>query len=480
MNDRLSRIPQKYWALLSLLLWGALCFMLLHKTVYGIDEGAAHALLLAWSVADNVVSSIVTLGLPDFRAVILAPVGYLWTGNILAAKVATIIVMSGAAWALHAWGRRSGDSEGALLATGLLLISPLVLDQIDSISVAPYLLITFALGVWSDQIYRESPQAFGAMYFAQLFLCMVSTTLHPAGLAYPLALLWSWYRNPLDRKQQSYFIGGIILTVLLSLILTLGWSQVEWFTNPVRSMSSLLLGSVDGEEFGAFRWMTGIGMLFILLLVIWKQAGNLWADFLGRILLGSLVIGILTGDEIFGIIALVTCLYWGLPLVLQKRTDTQGGFWKQRGLAMLLIFVIATIFMNIDKGRYQKVLEGNLAPRDNLIKAFVEYIESASNGEHAQKSPPEKPFRIASQWPARTMLACRCDTLPLPPSVKDEQSLFTMLKGISYLIFDPRDPQNSSLSRNLALMGAGKVETIILQQGGVIVVIMGSSIEQRQ
>lgn len=221
-------------------------------------------------------------------------------------------------------------------------------------------------------------------------------------------------------------------------------------------------------------------MLFILLLVIWKQAGNLWADFLGRILLGSLVIGILTGDEIFGIIALVTCLYWGLPLVLQKRTDTQGGFWKQRGLAMLLIFVIATIFMNIDKGRYQKVLEGNLAPRDNLIKAFVEYIESASNGEHAQKSPPEKPFRIASQWPARTMLACRCDTLPLPPSVKDEQSLFTMLKGISYLIFDPRDPQNSSLSRNLALMGAGKVETIILQQGGVIVVIMGSSIEQRQ
>jgi hypothetical protein len=480
MNDWLSRIPQKYWALLSLLLWGVLCFMLLHKTVYGIDEGAAHALLLAWSVADNVVSSIVTLGLPDFRAVILAPVGYLWTGNILAAKIATIIVMSGAAWAFHAWRRHSGDSEGALLATGLLLISPLVLDQIDSISVAPYLLITFALGVWSDQIYRESPQSFGAMYFAQLFLCMVSTTLHPAGLAYPLALLWSWYRNPLNRKQQGYFIGGIVITVLLSLILTMGWSQVEWFTNPVRSMSSLLLGSVDGEGFGAFRWMTGIAMLFILLLVIWRQAGNLWADLLGRILLGSLVIGILTGDEIFGIIALATGLYWGLPLVLQKRSGTQGGFWEQRGLAMLLVFVIATIFMNVDKGRYQKVLEGNLAPRDNLIKALVENIESSSNDERTQKSPPEKPFRIASQWPARTMLACRCDTLPLPPNVKDEQALFTMLKGISYLVFDPRDPQNSSLSRNLALMGAGKVETIILQQGGVIVEIKGSSIEQKQ
>jgi hypothetical protein len=480
MNNWLSLIPQKYWAYLSLLLWGVLTFILLNKTVYGIDEGAAQALLLAWSVADNVVSSIVTLGLPDFRAVILAPVGYLWTGNVLAAKIATIIVMSGAAWAFHAWRRRSGDSEGALLATGMLLISPLVLDQIDAISVAPYLLITFALGVWSDQIYRESPQAFGGMYFAQLFLCLVSTTLHPAGMAYPLALLWSWYRNPLNRKQQSYFIGGIFLTVMLALILTLGWSHVEWFANPVKGLSGLLLGSADGAEVGALRWIAGTGMLFILLLVIWKQAGNLWADLLGRTLLAALVIGMLTGDDIFGIIALTTCLYWGMPLVLQKRTDSPGGFWKQRGLALLLLVVIATTFMNIDKAHYQKVLEGNLTPRDNLIKALVENIESTQVDEQRQKSPPEKPFRIASQWPARTMLACRCDTLPLPPSVKDEQALFTMLKGINYLIFDPRDLQNSSLSHNLALMGAGKVETIVLQQGGVIVEIKGSPIEKKQ
>jgi hypothetical protein len=480
MNDWLSRIPQKFWALLSLLLWGALCFMLLHKTVYGIDEGAAHAMLLAWSVADNVVSSIVTLGLPDFRAVILAPVGYLWTGNVLAAKIATIIVMASAAWAFHAWRQRSGDSEGALLATGLLLISPLVLDQIDSITVGPYLLIAFALGVWSDKIYRDSPQAFGGMYFAQLFLCLVSATLHPAGLAYPLALLWSWYRNPINKKQQSYFIGGIALTVVVALVLTLGWSHVEWFTNPVKSLSSLLLGSLDGGEFGAFRWMTGIGILLILLLVIWKQADNLWADLLGRTLLAALAIGILTGDEIFGIIALVTCLYWGLPLLLQKSPDSQGGFWAQRGVALSLVVVIAIIFMNIDKARYQTVLEGSLAPRDNLIKALVENIEGPSNADRKQQSLPEKPLRVASQWPARTMLACRCDTLPLPPSVKDDRDLLAMLKGINYLMFDPRDPKNSSLSHNLALMGAGKVETIILQQGGVIVEIKGTPIEQKQ
>ena len=479
MNAWLSRIPQKYWALLSLLFWGALCFTLLRKTVYAIDEGAAQALLLAWSVAADKGSSIVTLGLPDFRAVILAPVGYLWAGNVLAAKIATIIVMSCAAWAIHAWRRRSGDSEGALLATGLFLISPLVLDQIDAIAVAPFLLFAIALGTWSDQIYRESPQAFGGMYFAQLFLCLVSTTLHPAGLAYPLALLWSWYRNPLNKKQQSYFIVGIALTVLMAIVLTSGWSHVEWFTNPVKSLSDLLLGSLDGGEFGGFRWMSGIVILLTLLLVIWRQAANLWSDLLGRTLLAALAIGILAGDEIFGMIALVTCLYWGLPLVLQKGPGAQGGFWAQRGVAMVLVVIIATTFMNIDKAHYQTVLEGGLAPHDDLIKALVENIESPSEDNHNQKSLSEKPLHIASQWPARTMLACKCDTFPLPPSAKDEQTLFAMLKGINYLIFDPRDPKNSPLSQNLALMGAGKVETIILQQGGVIVEIKGSPTEQK-
>jgi hypothetical protein len=471
MNNWLSRIPQKYWAYFALSLWGVLCFMLLHKTSYGIDEGAAQALLLAWSVADNVVSPIVTLGLPDLRAVILAPVGYLWTGNVLAAKIVTILVMAGAAWAFHAWRQRSGDSESALLATGLLLLSPLVLDQIDTISVAPYLLITFALGAWSDHMYRESPLAFGGMYFAQLFLCLVSVTLHPAGLAYPLALLWTWYRIPLHTNHRNYFFAGIVLTVLLALALTLGWSHVQWFANPIKGLSSMLLGSADTDENGALRWITGIGILFILLWVIWQQTSNLWADFLGRIILAALIIGVLTGDEVFGILALTSCLYWGLPLLLQKQTNLRGGFWQQRGVVLLLTVVIATTFMTMDKARYQNVLEGKLAPRDELIRALVVNIDSSSKDEPKQNSPAEKPLRIASQWPARTMLVCRCDTLPLPPAAKDEQALFAMLRGVTYLIFDPRDPVNNSLSHNLALMNAGKVETVALQQGGVIVEI---------
>lgn len=471
MNNLFSRIPNIYWAYLALSLWGVLSFMLLHKTSYGIDEGAAQALLLVWSISDNVVSPIVTLGFPDFRTIFLAPVGILWTGNVLAAKITTMLVMATAAWAFHAWRLRSGDSESALLATGLLLISPLALIQIDTISVAAYLLFTFALGAWSDQIYRESKQAFGGMYFAQIFLCLISITLHPVGLAYPFALLWTWYKNPLDQKHRNYFFSGIAFAILMALVLTSGWSHVELFANPIKSLSSLVLGSAEGDAFGAFHWICGIGMLFILLLVLWKQAGNLWADFLGRILLFALMIGLLTGDEIFGIVALVICLYWGFPLMLHKSANPQRSFWGQRGMVLLLAVVISTTFMIIDKAYYQLLPMGYLSPRDTLIKALAEDSGLFLSDESGQNTLAPKSIRVASQWPGLTMLACRCDALPLPPNAQNSDALFAMLRGIDYLIFDPRSPKNNSLSLNLATMDAGKTETIALQQGGVIVQI---------
>jgi hypothetical protein len=393
----------------------------------------------------------------------------------MAAKITTMLVMATAAWAFHAWRLRSGDSESALLATGLLLISPLVLSQIDTISVAPYLLFTFALGAWSDQIYRESKQAFGGMYFAQIFLCLVSITLHPVGLAYPLALLWTWYKNPLDQKHRNYFFGGIAFVILMALVLTSGWSHVEWLSNPIKNLSSLLLGSAEGDAFGAFHWICGIGMCFVLLLVIWKQASNLWADFLGRILLFALMIGLLTGDEIFGIVALVICLYWGFPLLLKKPANSNRGFWGQRGMVLLLSVVISTTFMIIDKANYQLLPMNYLSPRDSLIKTLSEDSGFFLNEESSQDSSTKKPIRVASQWPGLTMLACRCDALPLPPNAQNSEALFAMLRGIDYLIFDPRNPKNSSLSLNIATMDAGKVETLALQQGGVIVQIMNPS-----
>jgi len=469
MNNWISRVPQKCWAYTALSIWAALCFILLHRSSYGINEGAAQALLLVWSIADNVVSPIVTLGFPDFRAVFLSPAGFLWSGDILPAKVVTILIMSITAWTIHSWRLQKGESESALLATGLLMISPLLLVQIDTISVAPFLLFSFAMGAWSDQIYRHSQKAFGGMYFLQLFLSLVCITLHPIGFAYPLALLWAWYKNPLDKKHQTYIFSGIVASILLALILTSGWRHIVWFTNPLQSLSGLLLEPVSIEDFGAFHWVAGIGMAIILLLVLWKQAKNLWGDLLGRTLLIGLAIGIFTGDEIFAIVALVTCLYWGLPLLLNKSTGSQGGFWQQRGLVLLLTMFLATTCMVSSKLRYQSLQTAELSPRDNLIKALAEDSGLFGSDNASQDTSSKKNIRVASQWPALTMLACRCDALPLPPNANDSDALFEMLHGISYLIFDPRDPANSSLAHNLSLMNSGKVETIMLQKGGVIV-----------
>jgi hypothetical protein len=283
-----------------------------------------------------------------------------------------------------------------------------------------------------------------------------------------LALAWRWYRNPLDKKQQTYFFSGIAIATLIALTMTAGWEHVDWFGNPFKGLSTLFSGGVTDNEISAFRWITGVLLFVALLLVIWKQAKALLADMLGLTLLLSAIIGLLTGDEIFGFVSLVICLYWGVPLLLPEPAP-QSGFWKQRGLVLALTFILSTAFMVFDKSRYQTLLVNELSPRDSLIKTLAEDSGLFLIDDSNTSGTPKKFVRIASQWPGLTMLACRCDAHPLPPEAKDSDALLAMLKTINYLIFDPRDPKNISLAHNLATIDATKVETIILQQGGVIV-----------
>ncbi len=473
MDNLLSRIPWRYWAYLTLSMWGVAVYFLLRKSAYGVDEGAARGLLLTWSVVDRVVTPVVALGVPDFRAIYFVPVAILWTGNILAARIFTVIFMAVVALSIYKWRLRNGDAESALLATGLLLISPSIIDQFDMLGVAPYLLSCFVFGSWLDRFYREEPRAFSGLYFSQIFLCLVSTTLHPAGLAYPVALTWSWYKQPLNKERSKSFIIGITIAALIALLLTSGWHPVGWLTNPVRSLSDLVLGPspIEGDLVG-IRGAVGSGVLGVLLLVVWQQRFNLWNDLLGRALLIGLIAGLPVADEAWSVLALMVCLYWGFPLLLKVRVDISGGFLSQRGVALTLLFVISTTFMFTDKIRYQQLQRGFLSPRDELIQTLV---EDNNFLKQRDRSDGNKQIRIASQWPGRTMLACRCDTLPLPPSVKDEQTLLKMLHGISYLIFDPQDTDNQSLVRNLALLGGEKAETIAVKNSGVIVQMRGAS-----
>jgi hypothetical protein len=134
--------------------------------------------------------------------------------------------------------------------------------------------------------------------------------------------------------------------------------------------------------------------------------------------------------------------------------------------------------MMLDKERYKTFLTDTLSPRDSLIKVLAEDSGIFLKEDSKHEGPDIKPIRVASQWPALTTLACRCDALPLPPNAQSSEDLMSMLHGINYLMFDPHDPSNYSLSHNLATLDAGKVETIALRQGGVIVQIKNTPTNQ--
>lgn len=468
MNTNLfSRIPPRYWGYLALLLWGAITLFLLRQDAYSLDEGAAKSLLLVWSVADQVASSVVTFGAPDLRILLYIPAGFLWTGNIFAAKVCTVLALAFAAWLFYSWKQQNADPESALIATGLLIISPLTLTQIDALSPGIYLLLAFALGAWLDKAYRADPYHFGGWYFAQLFISALSVSLHPAGLAYPVALLWSWHKEPLDHKQQKYFFIGVSFVVLATLLIRMGWHDLEWLQNPLNNLAAIVLGSALSNEMTVARWLAGSVILLVLATVVFKQFRHLWSDFTGRTLLIGLALGATTSDPAWAMIALSIILYFGFPLLLRSQPSPTGGLIHQRGVALLLLILLSSLFMRADKAHYEIRQAGILSEQDQLIRTLSEEAENARKAAE-ETGGTSTHLRVASQWPGRTMIACKCDTLPLPPAAKDAQAQLAMLHSITHLLFDPKQPANILLSRNLAALGGDAAETVELQPEGVL------------
>ena len=109
---------------LLLLPWVVLVGLTLREGPYGLAEEGAKALLVAWSIGDAVASAAFALGAPDIRVILFLPLGFFWPGQVIAAKVLTLLVMAGAGMGLYRWRRREEQGEAALLATGLLLIAP--------------------------------------------------------------------------------------------------------------------------------------------------------------------------------------------------------------------------------------------------------------------------------------------------------------------------------------------------------------------
>ncbi|MFQ5469116.1 MAG: hypothetical protein ACE5EH_02290 [Gammaproteobacteria bacterium] len=455
----------RYWTLFSLLCWGGVILSsgVLRFDAYGIDESAAKALLLSWSVADRVISPVVIFGLPDFRSILFLPVGLYWPGSILAAKVFTLLIMFIGAMFFYRWNKNNSGAESALIATGLLLISPLTLAQIDAIGIGPYLIFTFGLGIWLDQKHRTANKPLGAWYFIQLLLIVFAVSLHPMALAYPIALAIYWYNNPVDEKQQKHAFIGIGLATIFALLLHIGWTHVIWFSNPFGLFINIVIGEWTTDT---LRMMIGsvlLGLLVITLLADWK---SLTSSLTGLILMISFIIGLTCADETWALLSFLLLVYLGTPRLIRVNAALgKNGFAGQRGIVMVVFSLLAILFMQADKAQYYANAQNQLSPQDRLILTLESMFLDIDE---------ETEILVMSEWPARTMLATKRNVLPLPPSFENSQELMENIKGTTHVMFDKSSEQNKVLGTQLAEL-SGLTKTLSLQEGGVIMEIKRSS-----
>jgi len=169
------------------------------------------------------------------------------------------------------------------------------------------------------------------------------------------------------------------------------------------------------------------------------------------------LIGLLHADHAWALVRWATTLYLGLPLLIElnERIGNRS-LLGQRGLLLIMVFSIATISM-VNTRQIGLVSKQHMkSPVDALI-SVVE--RDAGNTDEI--------FLAASQWPARTLLACRRDVLPLPPATEDVAVFRKQTRGLTHMIFNPHQESMHALSRNAAAM-SDSFETIALHAGGVV------------
>jgi len=460
-------LPTKYWMLIVLAIWGSalLGFGLLRLDTFGLDEGAAHALLLIWSVSDQIINSSVTFGGPDFRGLLFLPLGLYWPGSILAAKVFTALFMFVAAMTLYIWSRDTSSQETALISTGLLLIVPATILQIDAIGVGPYCLFLFAMGFILDKKYRASPHSISSLYFIQMLLVATTISLHPMGLAYPLAIAWHWYINPKSNKQQKQVWIGLVITAFFVTAMQTGWISIAWFSNPLNTIGIAFFGHTPLAT-ALPSWKAGLLPILLIAFLLFRDIRHFSDNFMLTCLILAIIIGFVAADLNWSLVAMTYLIYRGIPLIisLNSRIKSQS-FAGQRGIVMAVLFIFTTIFMQAEKTYANYVASGILAPEDEVIKAIAK-----------EASDHDKDFLAASQWPARTMVACRRDILPIPTNPVNEEQLLKSFNKLTHMVFDHNNPKNSDLAQLLA-KHANLTETTAILAGGVVVKVRKKAVK---
>jgi len=482
------RVPDGFWAVVALVAWSLAVTAVIERGPYGLDEATARAVLFLWSISDQIASPIVTLGVPDFRAAYLIPAGALFSGSLLAIKLCTLVLVIATAIGLFRWRRSASSDESPLLATGLFLLAPLTIHAIDHVATGPFLLLSFLLAALADRAYRDGRIRFSGSFFAQPVLIIAAVSLHPAGLALPLVLALSWVRDPapeptlaaiIPGKERLHMLLAIGVATVLGVLLAAGWPQLAWFGNPLTRLAADLFDWQPQSGVGdVMLWVVGAILALGALAVMLRQSARWRSDLLVACVSVAALIGALTADACFACLVLALLLFWGFSAVLGMRLGVAGGFVAQRGLGLAALVLLSTLFLYADKSQYALVRSGGeLSAQDQLLRTLSDSVLQAHPATPVPGTPMpedgklEKPrggLLVASQWPGRTMIACRCNALPLPPANEDQALFLANLRGTEFVVFDPLSPVNRALSRNFALLGGAGAETVSLQQGGVV------------
>lgn len=444
----------RYLGLIGLILLAWAFLSMFRYDNYGIEESAALDILLNWSIVHQIASPVAFFGVPDLRAVLFIPLDMYWAGSLIAVKVFTMYILFGTALMLYKWSSEVHGGEPSMMATALLLIAPISLMQTDAIGSGIYLLFCFVVIGWLNQMVRDSDKALPSWFFLQLLLAAMAVSMHPMGLAVPLALVVHWLRNASDKRQARRMIGSIGFVTVFMVFVRWGWYGMDAAGNPFSTLSDSLLGSPYLHEPA-----TGVGILMasVLLIVIGAHAWRRSNDPVSIMLMMACLIGSLHADHAWALICWATTLYLGVPLLIELNERIgKRSLMGQRGILLLLVVAIATLSMLHTRQLGMVAKQHLKGPVDALISVLEREAELT-----------DAPFLAASQWPARTLLACRRDVLPLPPATEDVAAFRKQTSGLTHIAFNPHQESMHALSRNAAAL-SDSYETIALQIGGAV------------
>jgi len=445
----------RYLGLLGLCLLAAAYLSMFRYDNYGIEEIAALDILLNWSIVHQIASPVAFFGVPDLRAILFIPLDMYWAGSLVAVKVFTMYILFGTALMMYRWGEDVHSGESSMMATALLLLAPISLMQTDAIGSGIYLLFSFVVIGWLNQMVRDSDRILPSWFFLQLVVAAMAVSMHPMGLAVPLALCIHWLRNSNDARKSRRVIVSIVTVTALMLFLRWGWYGIdEAAANPLSILGDSVLGSPLLHASG-----TGFGMLVAALLLI-TVCVNLYRrinDPVSSMLISASLIGFLHADHAWVFVAWTTTLYLGIPLLIELNERLGGrSLMGQRGLLLLLVVGIATVSM-LNTRQIGLVAKQHMKdPVDALISVL-----------QAESADPDTHFIAASQWPARTLLVCRRDVLPLPPASDDAAEFRRKTSGLTHIAFNPQLESMHTLARDAAAL-SDTFQTIALLPGGVV------------